>query len=945
MLRRLPHYARQLFLGALALLLLAAFSSRPAQAQNKTIYVDNSVAPGGDGSSWESAYKYLQDALDGANATPDATALTVQIAEGLYYPDEDEDGDQTNDDESAYFLVEHPNITVLGGFPSGGGARDPSTHLTILSGDIAQQDAMIPPSEGITENQKYAYYGYSSEKLLHISGVPEYETLVFDGLVITGQYGSESAIYFNARTAPDYTTDPGCYASFRNLIVAGNLSEKAPLVVAGCSFEVSNARFFGNKGTGVRNAGAISFWSGYGDFDRPVEITNVSFENNEGDAGVFRIENNGNQNTFNLTNVTFDSNEGAYYAAVYTDNVPYGELTFSNVIFRGNVENDALKNDVWVHSSGDDTYPIFENTISDVELPATIQKKGTTLVGDAGLTFDPQETGTEDDSGNPAPRRYMNPPLLAEGSPAINAGDETLLPADAADIDGDGNTTEPSPLDAQGNVRVISSAVDMGAFESNSTAGSFSGGGPSLAAPEGFVAAAGDGEVSLSWSAVDGASAYNVYRSTVAFTSVETATQIASGVSATSYVDEAASNGQTYYYAVTATDGSAESDPTATQEATPQDTTAPSLADDLAATAGEEAVSLSWSASSDGDLAGYNLYRAESSFTAKGEATKVNAELVTATSYDDAGLMNGQAYYYRYTAVDAAGNESGLSAEASATPQDVTAPAAPSGVMATAGEGQVDLAWNASAASDLDGYNLYRATSSFSDKADATLVNQVDVLSGVSYSDQAVTNGEEYYYRLTAVDGAGNESALSAEVSATPADKTPPDALTTLSATAGKGKVDLSWSESDAPDKAGYNLYRAKSSFSDVSSATKINESGLITAATYADLSAESSFQYFYRVTVVDEAGNESGLSNEASATPEAEATPDATPPAKPSGLVAAGADERVSLSWNAGSEDDLAGYNVYRSESAFTDKTDATKANAEGLGVSAPSATAATSA
>lgn len=47
----------------LLILLLTAFASRPSLAQDKTIYVDNSVAPGGDRTSWESAYKYLQDAV------------------------------------------------------------------------------------------------------------------------------------------------------------------------------------------------------------------------------------------------------------------------------------------------------------------------------------------------------------------------------------------------------------------------------------------------------------------------------------------------------------------------------------------------------------------------------------------------------------------------------------------------------------------------------------------------------------------------------------------------------------------------------------------------------------------------------------------------------------------------------------------------------------------
>lgn len=41
---------------------------------------------------------------------------------------------------------------------------------------------------------------------------------------------------------------------------------------------------------------------------------------------------------------------------------------------------------------------------------------------------------------------------------------------------------------------------------------------------------------------------------------------------------------------------------------------------------------------------------------------------------------------------------------------------------------------------------------------------------------------------------------------------------------------------------------------------------------------------------------------------------PDVTPPAAPTGLTAKASDSQVSLSWNANSETDLAGYNVYRS-------------------------------
>jgi hypothetical protein len=50
-------------------------------------------------------------------------------------------------------------------------------------------------------------------------------------------------------------------------------------------------------------------------------------------------------------------------------------------------------------------------------------------------------------------------------SPCINAGSNAALPPDTADLDGDGDTTEPIPLDLDGNTRVFNGVVDMGAYE------------------------------------------------------------------------------------------------------------------------------------------------------------------------------------------------------------------------------------------------------------------------------------------------------------------------------------------------------------------------------------------------------------------------------------------------------------------------------------------------
>lgn len=54
---------------------------------------------------------------------------------------------------------------------------------------------------------------------------------------------------------------------------------------------------------------------------------------------------------------------------------------------------------------------------------------------------------------------------LTNESPSKDAGDNSLLPTDALDLDGDGNISEPLPLDIDGNPRVSGASVDMGAYE------------------------------------------------------------------------------------------------------------------------------------------------------------------------------------------------------------------------------------------------------------------------------------------------------------------------------------------------------------------------------------------------------------------------------------------------------------------------------------------------
>ncbi len=416
------------------------------------------------------------------------------------------------------------------------------------------------------------------------------------------------------------------------------------------------------------------------------------------------------------------------------------------------------------------------------------------------------------------------------------------------------------------------------------------------APPTGLAANSGDRSTVLDWSdnGEPDLATYSVYRSTSAGGPYS---PVASGVAASTYTDTGLTNGTTYYWVVTATDTSDnESTYSGEASATPSDITPPAAPQNLAATASDGQASLDWDDNSESDLASYSVYRS----TTQGSGYTLVTAGLGSSDYVDTGLTNGTTYYWVVTASDTSANESANSAEASATPTDLTPPAAPTGLVATADDGQVSLDWADNGEGDLASYSVYRSTTQGSGYA----LLAAD-LGPSDYVDAGLTNGTTYYYVVTAVDAIGNESAFSAEASATPQDMTPPAAPQGLQAVAGDGTVDLSWIANGESDLAGYDVYRGTSSGSHPD---KLN-AALLVAATFSDTTAVNGTTYYYVVTAVDTIGNESDDSNEASATPQ-----DATAPAAPQNLQATGGMGQVALDWNDNAEGDLAGYNVYRS-------------------------------
>ena len=147
---------------------------------------------------------------------------------------------------------------------------------------------------------------------------------------------------------------------------------------------------------------------------------------------------------------------------------------------------------------------------------------------------------------------------------------------------------------------------------------------------------------------------YRVYRSPTGVPG----TFLLQGEAATPpYRDRHFEFGKTYYYEVRAVFGTpghlAMSDPSPAVEVSARDVFPPSPPQGLSSIYSAGAVELLWTANTESDLAGYNVYRLQDH-----NPERVNKELVRTSVFRDATAPPGQSLIYYVTAVDLSGNES-----------------------------------------------------------------------------------------------------------------------------------------------------------------------------------------------------------------------------------------------------------------------------------------------
>jgi len=424
-------------------------------------------------------------------------------------------------------------------------------------------------------------------------------------------------------------------------------------------------------------------------------------------------------------------------------------------------------------------------------------------------------------------------------------------------------------------------------------------------APQGLSATPGDTTVSLTWSppSSNGGSPitnYKIYRRTAGGGE----TLIATIGNQLSYSDGGLTNGVTYYYKVSAVNNEGEGPKSNEASATPTaPATPPGAPQGLVATAGDATVTLTWSAPSSNGGSPITNYRIYRSTTGGGETPQ--ATIGNVLTYSDTAVTNGVTYYYEVSALNNVG-EGPRSSEASATPiAPTTAPGAPRDLGAVAGDATVALAWSSPSSdggSAITNYKVYRGTISGQLSLLATLPNVL------SYTDSAVTNGQTYYYKVTAVNAVG-EGPRSNEASGTPTSgQTVPSPPRQLNATPGEAQVTLTWlapSSDGGSPITNFKIYQGTASG---------GESLLATVGavfSYPDSSVTNGVTYYYYVTAVNGIGA-SGSSNEVSATPVAgPSVPDA-----PQNLVATPGNGTMTLTWSPPPWDvrsPVTGYTVYR--------------------------------
>lgn len=403
----------------------------------RTVFVSSSAAGSNNGTSWTNAYTSLTTALSNSLDGDD-----IWVAAGTYKP-------STTGNRDATFTV-GKFVRLFGGFNGTETAleqRNWNANVTTLSGDLSGNDTGLGGNQG--DNSKRVVTVSSSSGAVidgfRVSGgsntIPAQQPDFGAGIgFLSGGYGSmaSSAVIRNCvfrwNSAVSYGGAVGLWGTSSTPLTIQScvfIQNSAPsngggaIQIDNCPLVVRDSLFDGNS-TGGSGGGSIT-----ANNTRDVVVFNSVFRNNAASSGTgaggIRAWTS-NAAKYRIIQSTFSSNTGPR-GAVYFEGTPQN----SNCLFANSIIVGSGASPV--------TFPVTTYLLSDQTISGTGNTVGTPLFVNAAVPLGADGIFGSADDGL----------ALQPGSPGINAGSDSLVPAAIT-------------LDAAGRPR-LSQQVDMGAYE------------------------------------------------------------------------------------------------------------------------------------------------------------------------------------------------------------------------------------------------------------------------------------------------------------------------------------------------------------------------------------------------------------------------------------------------------------------------------------------------
>ncbi|MBS3026203.1 MAG: hypothetical protein HCA25_03660 [Dolichospermum sp. DET50] len=367
----------------------------------------------------------------------DATNLKTSFASGF--------GDSAIDvKENAYFILN--GVTVTGASISAVFIADTST--AEISNSLITNNTITVASAGSDLNPNGG-------------GITNYGTLLLKDSTISNNSaaGSGGGIFNNSGFNNSGTV------TITNTTISNNSAEKSGGGISngdgiysytGGTITINNTTISGNSakenGGGIFNGDGFSY-----DTEGIITMSNTTISGNsakENGGGIFNQEKTYlNNSTITNNTADLDSNNNGTGGGIYNldDDYNPGEVYTKNTIIAGNFDTGIYNPDIYGPINGNNF-----NLIGNINGASGTIGTGTDIVKPNILLGPLQNNGGTTQTH-----------ALLDGSPAINAGKNSLVPLDTKDLDGDGNTTETIPFDQRGTgfSRIANNLVDIGAFE------------------------------------------------------------------------------------------------------------------------------------------------------------------------------------------------------------------------------------------------------------------------------------------------------------------------------------------------------------------------------------------------------------------------------------------------------------------------------------------------